>query len=217
MGSRGHTTGAKIISVMFMKIFQFIFTITILSLLIAGCSPREVVREDEEDIFADELRDYEREFDPSKYNAPFVIQIEEDEEEETRIEPERIPETEEPETPEYIQGFRIQLYSTSDMEAAQDVHDFADSLFTDQWVYVVYEVPFYKVRLGDFETRPQANRILAHVIDAGFRDSWIVPDRVLQDPPEKIIEDEDDNEVTDENGEDRLDELQRSDPEIDWN
>ncbi len=197
-----------------MRFNNFIFVVSFLALLIAGCSPREVIREDEDNAFADDLRDYEREFDPSDYNTPFIIQVEEEDDPVT--EPERTPEIEEPDTPEYIQGFRIQLYSTSDMEAAQEIHDFADTLFTDHWIYVVYEVPFYKVRLGDFETRPQANRALANVVDEGFRDAWIVPDRVLQDPPEKILEEDEDedDDIDDENEVENFDELRRDDPEL---
>jgi len=191
-----------------MRIFYVSFTFLTLALFISGCSPREVIREDEEDAFADDLREYEREFNPSDYNEPFVLHVEE--EEEPDEEPTHIPDIDEPDTPEYLQGFRIQLYSTSDMVAAQEIHNYADSLFIDHWIYVVYEVPFYKVRLGDFETRPQANRILAQVTDKGFRDAWIVPDRVVKDPPEKIIDEEiDDDEDLEENDELPVDELHR--------
>lgn len=154
-------------------------------LLISGCAPREVVREEETDTFADELREVEKEFDPSAYNYPFRMERTEPAEETPP--PVGLPETEEPSSIEYTQGFRIQLYSTSDLEAAQDVYRFADSLYTDHWVYIIYEVPFYKVRVGDFESRPQANRVLVAIVDSGFRDAWVVPDRVLRDPPEKII------------------------------
>ncbi len=173
---------------MCMRILYSIAFIVTVILFISGCAPRDVIREEDDDDFADNLREYEQEFDPSEYNAPFALQQEE--EDDPTFEPQHIPDIDEPEAPTFIQGFRIQLYSTSDMEAAQDVYDVADSIFTDHWIYVVYEVPFYKVRLGDFETRPQANRTLANVVAEGFRDAWIVPDRVVKDPPEKIIEEE---------------------------
>lgn len=174
---------------MFMRIYYFVI-ITAIIILVWGCAPREVVKEEDDDRFTDALIDYEQEFDPSDYNTPFILQ--QDEEDETTVETDRLPQPdrEEPDAPDYTQGFRIQLYSTSDMEAAQEVLEVADSVFTDHWVYIVYEVPFYKVRLGDFETRFQANRILANVVQEGFRDAWVVPDRVVKDPPEKIIEDE---------------------------
>ncbi len=175
---------------MIMRIYLLFIVTTAAAIFIWGCAPREVVKEEEDDPLTDALIEYEQEFDPSEYNAPFVIQ--QDDEDDSTLEPERIPQPdrEEPDTPDYMQGFRIQLYSTSDMEAAQEVLQVADSIFTDHWIYIVYEVPFYKVRLGDFETRFQANRTLANVVHEGFRDAWIVPDRVVKDPPEKILEEE---------------------------
>lgn len=170
------------------QMYKLLLLFILVGFLIPACAPRDVVTEDEDDAFAEELRSSEREFDPSEYNDPFAIQQEEDDAPAER--PEFVPERDEPDTPQFMQGFRIQLYSTSDMEAAQEVLEVADSIFTDHWIYVVYEVPFYKVRLGDFETRPQANRTLSEVVGEGFRDAWIVPDRVVKDPPEKIIEEE---------------------------
>lgn len=179
-------------------------------LFVSGCAPREVIRDDNDDDFSANLREYEREFDPSEYNTPFALQ--EEEEDTPTVEPFRMPEIDEPESPAYVRGFRIQLYSTSDMEAAQDVYEVADSIFTDYWIYVVYEVPFYKVRLGDFETRPQANRTLANVVAKGFRDAWIVPDRVVKDPPEKIIEEEEEEE--DEEDRESREPLEPDEPDI---
>jgi hypothetical protein len=154
------------------------------ALLFAGCAPREVVREAEEDSFVEDLHRYEKEFDPTAYNTTLAVQRDE---ETPGRQPANVafPEIDEPEVPEYAQGFRIQLYSTSDIEAAQEVYTAADSLFTGHWIYVVYEVPFYKVRLGDFSSRPQANRMMAEIVGRGFRDAWVVPDRIVKDPPAK--------------------------------
>jgi hypothetical protein len=179
---------------MSVRIFHIPFIISGLSLLLlSGCAPRDVIKE-EDDEFSDTLHRYERDFDPSKYNTPFALQQED--KQETSVEFFHFPDIDEQEAPAFTQGFRIQLYSSSDIEAAQEIHITADSIFTDYWIYIVYEVPFYKVRLGDFQTRPQANRALANVQREGFRDAWIVPDRVVKDPPVKIIEvEENDNEI----------------------
>jgi hypothetical protein len=167
--------------------YYYYFTLLLIALiLIPACSTREVVREEAEARAAEELNEYEKSFDPAEYNDPFIL------EQEPSRQPDResgrFPELELPEEQDFIQGFRIQLYSSADMEAAQEVYNFADSLFNELWIYVVYEVPFYKIRLGDFQTRPQANKILTEVMRKGFRDAWVVPDRVLKDPPIKIID-----------------------------
>jgi hypothetical protein len=180
---------------MSVRIVHILFVTTGLSLLLlSGCAPRDVIKEEVDDEFSDNLHRYERDFDPSKYNTPFALQQED--KQETSVEFFHIPDIDEQEAPTLTQGFRIQLYSTSDIEAAQEIQIAADSIFTDYWIYMVYEVPFYKVRLGDFQTRPQANRALANVQRDGFRDAWIVPDRVVKDPPVKIIEvEEDDDDI----------------------
>jgi hypothetical protein len=180
---------------MSVRIVHILFIITGFSLLLLyGCAPRDVIKEEVDDEYSDNLHRYERDFDPSKYNTPFALQV--DDKKEPSVESFQIPDIDEPEATTLTQGFRIQLYSTSDIEAAQEIQMVADSIFTDYWIYMVYEVPFYKVRLGDFQTRPHANRALAFVQREGFRDAWIVPDRVVKDPPVKIIEvEEEDDDI----------------------
>jgi hypothetical protein len=173
-----------------MRSFSIFLFGTVIAITIYGCGPREVIKETDDERLTEALHEYEREFDPSQYNAPF--QLREVETERSEIERDRLPilDPENTTIPEFIQGFRIQLFLSSDMETVQEVVHIADSLFTDHWTYIVYEAPFYKVRLGDFQSRMMANRALSRIIDVGFRDAWIVPDRVVKDPPEKIIEPE---------------------------
>ncbi len=165
------------------KIISGIFMMT---LILIGCSSREAVREEASARHAEAMNEYEKSFDTAEHNTPFKLK--EESKPQQTADMFVFPDTEPPGEQEYAQGFRIQLYSTTDMEAAQEVYMVADSLFSDQWIYIVFEVPFYKVRLGDFQTRPDANKSLARISRLGFREAWIVPDRVIKDPPEKIIE-----------------------------
>lgn len=194
-----------------MRPFSILLFGTVLTILTHGCAPREVIKETDEERFLDALNEYEREFDPSQYNAPFQLHEEEDERSDVEHGRLPIPDPEEHATPEFIQGFRIQLYSSSDMENVQEVVHVADSLFTDHWTYVVYEAPFYKVRLGDFHSRLMANRALSEVINVGFRDAWIVPDRIVKEPPEKNIEAEDGETFEEKTDRDEMQERQEPD------
>jgi len=81
---------------------------------------------------------------------------------------------------ETILGFRIQILSTANVDDAEVSKLTAQELFFSDTVYVVYDPPVYKVRVGDFETRLQANRRLPDVQERGFRDAWVVPDNVLR-------------------------------------
>jgi hypothetical protein len=47
-------------------------------------------------------------------------------------------------------------------------------------IYVVYDAPVYKIRVGDFISRYEANQRLPEFVEKGYRDAWIVPDRIVQ-------------------------------------
>ena len=81
---------------------------------------------------------------------------------------------------ETILGFRIQVASTSSIDDAATVKAAAQDLFRIDTVYVVYAPPVYKVRLGDFPTRLEANQRLPLVQEGGYPDAWVVPDRVIR-------------------------------------
>ena len=81
---------------------------------------------------------------------------------------------------EVVQGFRIQIFSSSNMDEAILMKNLALEKFAGDSVYVVYDAPVYKVRVGDFVNRYEANQRLPEFVDKGYRDAWIVPDRIIQ-------------------------------------
>ena len=81
---------------------------------------------------------------------------------------------------EVVQGFRIQIFSSSNMDEAILMKNLALEKFVGDSVYVVYDAPVYKVRVGDFLNRYEANQRLPEFVDKGYRDAWIVPDRIVQ-------------------------------------
>lgn len=81
---------------------------------------------------------------------------------------------------ETILGFRIQISSTASIDDAGAVKAAAQTLFTADTVYVVYDPPVYKVRVGDFTSRLDANQRLPNVQEGGYPDAWIVPDKVVR-------------------------------------
>jgi hypothetical protein len=81
---------------------------------------------------------------------------------------------------EVVQGFRIQIFSSSNVDEANVIKTLAMEKFTTDSMYVVFDAPVYKVRIGDFINRYEANQRLSEFVDKGYRDAWIVPDRVIQ-------------------------------------
>ncbi len=81
-----------------------------------------------------------------------------------------------------VPGFRVQLSSTQDLLQAVSTESLADSLLPNYDVYIVYDAPYYKVRIGDFRSRYEADRAVTYVAGHGFPDAWPVPDNVFRNP-----------------------------------
>jgi hypothetical protein len=58
--------------------------------------------------------------------------------------------------------------------------------FDTWWVYVVYDAPTYKVRIGDFATRLEAKNALEQIQAKGFTNAWLVPDNVVLHLPPRM-------------------------------
>ena len=77
------------------------------------------------------------------------------------------------------QGFRIQIYASKKIDEATAVRTMATEQFPQDSIYVVYDPPVYRVRIGDFPTRLEANRRLPSIAQAGYPDAWVVTDRII--------------------------------------
>jgi hypothetical protein len=53
------------------------------------------------------------------------------------------------------------------------------------WIYTVYESPAFKIRIGDFVNRADANSFVGILAKKGFRDGWVVPDKIIKNQPPK--------------------------------
>ena len=81
---------------------------------------------------------------------------------------------------EAVQGFRIQIFSSSNVDETILMKNLALEKFLGDSIYVVYDAPVYKVRVGDFLNRYEASQRLPEFVAKGYRDAWIVPDRIVQ-------------------------------------
>ena len=87
--------------------------------------------------------------------------------------------------PDTVEGFRIQVFASNNYEDAVAVRNSLNLQLPTQWVYMVYDAPAYKVRVGDYTNRADANLAVDGFIDRGYKGAWVVPDRVLASPPPK--------------------------------
>jgi hypothetical protein len=81
---------------------------------------------------------------------------------------------------EILQGFRIQIFSSANIDESTKIKANAQPKLPQDSVYVVYDPPVYKVRIGDFISRYEAGIKLPLVVEQGYPDAWIVPDRIIQ-------------------------------------
>lgn len=82
-------------------------------------------------------------------------------------------------------GFRVQLMSTQDLSEAINTRTTADSLLSNYNVYIIYDSPYYKIRVGDFRAMYDANQAADYIAAHGFPDAWLVPDNVFRNPQRK--------------------------------
>ncbi len=110
---------------------------------------------------------------------------------EPAVQPARQPEQASPSTtesaPENVQidGFRVQLFATKDYENALVVRKEAEFVFIDYGhnVYVEFDAPYYKVRVGDCKTREEAEALRELARKNGYPSAWIVKTKVWSNPP----------------------------------
>ena len=79
-----------------------------------------------------------------------------------------------------MDGFRVQVFSDSGPNSktkAQSMHDEILSKFPGTGVYLSFKSPNYKVRVGDFRTRLDAQRFLIGII-ADYPNAFIIADQI---------------------------------------
>ena len=80
---------------------------------------------------------------------------------------------------DYTYGYRIQVLAASSMIQAEQEAARADSLLALPQ-YVEYEPPFYKVRLGNFLLKEDAESVLAREVREHYEHAWVVQTLVLR-------------------------------------
>ena len=79
-----------------------------------------------------------------------------------------------------MEGFRIQLFSDSGNNSktkAQAAHDEFQARYPAMGVYLTFKSPNYKVRVGDFRTKLDAQRFL-NEISADYSNAFIITDQI---------------------------------------
>ena len=74
-------------------------------------------------------------------------------------------------TPAEIMGFRIHIGIFDKESEAKEFAKLNESKI-DEKVYIIYEAPFFKVRVGDFINLKEAEEYVKYLKSIGFKSSW---------------------------------------------
>jgi len=76
-----------------------------------------------------------------------------------------------------IEGFRVQLLATKQLTNAEKLQKkLMESL--NQKIYIIFEAPNYKVRIGNFIDRKKAEDYRQEMIKEGHSSAWIIRTRI---------------------------------------
>ena len=84
-----------------------------------------------------------------------------------------------PDTNSFIPGWRVQIDAYQSMATAEAAAAKARQRFTEP-VYVAYEAPFYKVRVGDFLIKDDARHMANRAKAENYAKAWVVEDLVMR-------------------------------------
>lgn len=161
----------------------FILTASLL-IVLAGCGGSkelEKSRPPEEKP----MDGYEKTFRPSDYDMDVKVFLAEAKRgNDVKVNP---PEPVVVEPAAIVQGYRVQLFATSEIDDANAKKSEAEAAFPGQWFYLEYDPPTYKLRAGNFLNRNDADSYARYLAENGFPDAWIVPDRVVKNIQPRVI------------------------------
>jgi len=71
-------------------------------------------------------------------------------------------------------GYQVQVYAFLNQSYAERARYTLQTQFPGK-VQVVYVPPYYKVRIGDFKSKREADRIKRKAVELGYWDAFVVP------------------------------------------
>ncbi|HIF28052.1 MAG TPA: SPOR domain-containing protein [Candidatus Marinimicrobia bacterium] len=75
------------------------------------------------------------------------------------------------------EGYRVQVLATRYFERADSLAVIMKNTVSDS-VYVDFEAPNYKVRIGDFTDRDSAESLQQELVQMGYNSAWILRTRI---------------------------------------
>ena len=79
-----------------------------------------------------------------------------------------------------IKGYRVQILISQTEQELQDVKIEIEKSINEQ-SYIIFELPNYKLRVGNFLNRKEAENFQKKIVRLGYRTAWVVPTMIEKD------------------------------------
>ena len=76
-----------------------------------------------------------------------------------------------------VEGFRVQLLATRDRFNAEKFQSELEQIYNKK-IYIIFEAPNYKVRIGDFIDRERAEKFRKDLSNKGYPSAWIIRTKI---------------------------------------
>ncbi|MFL2485096.1 MAG: SPOR domain-containing protein [Candidatus Neomarinimicrobiota bacterium] len=73
-----------------------------------------------------------------------------------------------------VKGYRIQVAISQKENDLIDIKEQLELIIKEK-IYIKFELPNYKLRIGNFDSRKKAEAYRNKVIQLGYRSAWVVP------------------------------------------
>ena len=79
-----------------------------------------------------------------------------------------------------VKGYRVQVAISENQEDLIEVKDSLEKLIQEK-IYIQFELPNYKLRVGNFSSRKKAELYRNKIARLGYRSSWVIPTLIESD------------------------------------
>ena len=73
-----------------------------------------------------------------------------------------------------VKGYRVQIIISQNVNELEVIQDKLMKS-VDKKIYIIFELPNYKLRVGNFLNRKEAESFQKKIVRLGYRTAWVVP------------------------------------------
>ena len=73
-----------------------------------------------------------------------------------------------------VKGYRVQIVISQNEDELKNLQNEIEKSI-DEKIYIIFELPNYKLRVGNFLNRKEAENFQNTIVRLGYRTAWVVP------------------------------------------